>query len=256
MSYSSTTITGGQDHPFVLPFNPADTQQIIGQINTAINAGLASSSNLIPLTGHDTLSSVQGNATIDAAGAKSAAVHGTDVPFTFIGGTGPATVLGGTGNETVFGGSGRTVVHGGSAGDNLLFAGTGSATLFGGGSGDQLYAEGAKAQLLIAGAGNETLSAALSTGPVTLVGGSGHDVMIGGKGHDVFEFIKGHSGGTDVVFDFSNADKVVLSGYGPNAVAHALASQVTAHGSTTITLSDDTKITFSGLTGLKPSNFG
>lgn len=143
-----------------------------------------------------------------------------------------------------------------AAGHNLLYAGTGSATLFGGGTGDQLYAQGSKAQSLVAGDGNETLSAALSTGHVSLTGGSGQDTLIGGSGSDTFAFIKGSAGGKDLILDFNNADKVLLSGYGPDAVAKALLTQSVAHGSDTITLSDGRKITFADITSLKRNNFG
>lgn len=228
----SVTISGhAHGHP--LNYSPADTLQIIRQINAAVSAGDGSSDHLIKASGSDTLTSSHGNDTIDATGAKSTFVDGKGegVHFTFLGGAGPATVLGGTGSHA------------------------GPATVLGG-PGSQLFAEGPKAQILVAGAGNETLSAAQSTGHVTLVGGSGKDVLVGGKGPDVFEFIKGQSsGGRDLILNFDSNDKVLLSGYGPDEVSIALAHQSTHHGSVSITLSDDTKITFKDVASLKSSNF-
>ena len=57
------------------------------------------------------------------------------------------------------------------------------------------------------------------------------------------------------MLDFNSADKIDLSGFGHHAVAHALASQTVSNGSVTITLSDDTRITFSGITHLTRGNF-
>jgi hypothetical protein len=48
---------------------------------------------------------------------------------------------------------------------------------------------------------------------------------------------------------------VVLIGYGSNEVANALATQVTSGGSTTITLADGTKVSFSGVSSLNSSHF-
>jgi Ca2+-binding RTX toxin-like protein len=80
--------------------------------------------------------------------------------------------------------------------------------------------------------------------------------MTGGPGSDTFTFIAGHSGGTDLVKDFTSKDKIHLEGYGANAVTKALQTQTFAHGVLSITLSDHTKITFQGVEGLKPTNFG
>jgi len=239
-----------------------DTIAALGNGNDTIRAGaghnlitLGGGKDSLLLTGQDTVTASRGRDTIDASGAKSTLLYGGGASVIFYGGAGAATILGGWGSDTVYGGSGRLSVQGGSAGDNLLFAGTGMATLFGGGSGDRLYAQGHQAQALFAGAGNETLSAAQSSGSVSLVGGSGKTTMDGGSGADVFAFIKGKAGGQDLIVNFDSADKVLLSGYGPNAVAGVLATQSVLHGSVSITLSDNTKITFAGIASLKSSDF-
>ncbi len=46
-----------------------------------------------------------------------------------------------------------------------------------------------------------------------------------------------------------------MQGYGANAVQAALGSATVAGGSTTLTLSDHTSVTFIGVTGLNAANF-
>ena len=170
----------------------------------------------------------------------------------FVGGTGPSTLIGGSGNATVFGGSGVTLVVGG-AGGAVTYANTTSGGLF--------Y-EGLS--------GNETIDASLSKGNSSMWGGSdptGHNLLIGGTGIDFisagagadtlaggggvgwFSFFKAVVGpsANDVVSNFSSLDHLVLVGYGPGADVAAIAGATTANGSTTITLSDNTKITFTGM---------
>ena len=80
-------------------------------------------------------------------------------------------------------------------------------------------------------------------GNSTLVGGAGHETL-GGSGSYLFLFTDGSTqGGVDVVTDFSIYDTVHVSGYGESAAAIQLGAVVVS-GNTTITLSDNTKITF------------
>jgi Ca2+-binding RTX toxin-like protein len=262
--------TGGGSDTIVAAGNGGDTIRPGAGRNLVI---LGDGNDLLQLTGQDTVTGSGGHDTVDANGAKSSMIFGGSSNILFLGGAGSATIQGGCGSDTVYGGSGRLSVQGGTEGHNRLYAGTGAATLFGGGTGDQLYAQGNQAQVLFACAGNETLSAALSTGNVSLVGGSGKDQLIGGggrdtfvggsgnatmeggSGKDVFAFVNGSAGGKDLILNFGNADKIELSGYGPHAVACAVASQTVSHESVSITLMDDTRITFAGVASLKSSNF-
>ncbi len=131
------------------------------------------------------------------------------------------------------------------------------------------------AQRLVAGAGNETLSGLGATGADTFAAGSGQTQITGGLGADtfvggsgaatvhavgssnLFAFIKGSAGGTMLVNDLTNAAQVsvALSGYGPNEAANALASQVAGPNSVSVTLSDNTVVTFANITHLTGSNF-
>ena len=146
--------------------------------------------------------------------------------------------------------------------------------MFGGGSGDQLFAAGTQDQALHAGSGNVTLSGAFSSGADTFFGGSGANQMVSGlgndtfvagtgsatitagPGHDLFLFIKGAAGGTSLIENFtSGPDTVGLQGYGGGEIARVLKTQENVAGSTTIKLSDNTTITFAGVTKLTASDF-
>lgn len=68
----------------------------------------------------------------------------------------------------------------------------------------------------------------------------------GGAGSDLFVFLNGHAGGADFIQDFDSSDLVLLGGYGPNGIT----SSVSGGGNTTLTLSDNTTITFTGVSNL------
>jgi Ca2+-binding RTX toxin-like protein len=254
-----------------------------GKGNNSINAGgggnlihLGGGNDFVTSAGNDTVVTGGGHATIAAVGTHPVLVEGNGGSLFFVAAGGPATILSGTGSDTFLGAKGQAEVHGGSGGHNLLFAGTGNATLFGGGNGDRLFAEGHNAQALHAGVGNETLSGAGATGNDTFYGGAGHSQIIGGVGNDtfvagtgnatvtaashadsnLFVFTNGQAGGNDLIKGFASGQhQIDLLGYGNNEITKALKSQDTSHGSTTITLSDNTKITFAGIGQLTANDF-
>ena len=204
---------------------------------------------------------------------RSDLIFGGASQLFYVGTKGSATVFGGSGSDTFFGGAGPDVVHGGTGGSNFLVAGTGGATLFGGGNGDLLFASGTVGQELHAGAGNETLNGVLASGADTLFGGSGAVSILGGAsdtfvagtgsatvdaplGKNVFVFNDGKAGGSALIQGFaSGQDTIDLLGYGKNEVTQALKNQQAAGGSTTITLSDHTTITFAGVSSLSAADF-
>ena len=225
----------------------------------------------------DTIIAGSGSALIGVA--TGATVFGRDGNLTFVGGSGNSTVVGGTGSSTIFGGTGGGVFAGGSGGRNVIVAGAGASTLFGGGDGDVLFAQGRAGSVLVAAAtGNETLAGADSTGSNTffagggnnlLGGGAGNEVffagrgqatMIGGGGADTFAFSNGLAGGRVVIGDFNpgEGDRVTLQGYAggaQGAAQQALAGARTSGGSTSISLTDGTQITFQGTGSLSASWF-
>jgi Ca2+-binding RTX toxin-like protein len=261
--------------------NGNDSIRAFGGGNDTISTGrghsmlqLGSGSDFITTTGSDTIAAGSGSETIDAIGANDV-VYGDASKLLFLAG-GAATIFGGTGSDTVWGSTGKDLFEGGSAGNNLLQAGSGPATLFGGGNGDQLYAGGDKAQQLHAAGGNETLSGVFASGNDTFYGGSGSDQIFGSNGNstfvagtgsatvtaspgsqNLFEFMKTMGGGSELVTGLTDPSQVHIDlvGYGKNEIKFALAHQTTADGSVTITLTDNTTVTFQNIASLSASNF-
>jgi Ca2+-binding RTX toxin-like protein len=194
--------------------------------------------------------------------------------------SGSLDFVGGASASTVFGSPGASsTIHAGSGGvwyTNLgdktkIFGGSGIATLFGGSGGEIIYNSSVGGAQYEALTGNETLNAAGSSTHNLIVGGSdpkGNDLLIGGSGADTmiagsgsatmtggaggndFVFFRNFtaaSGNTDIITDFKNNDVVRLIGYGANQASISTANAVTSGGSLTLTLSDNTKITFLGL---------
>jgi Ca2+-binding RTX toxin-like protein len=183
-------------------------------------------------------------------------------PTTFVSNPGPGgsdTIVAGTGSETVFGGASDLIFAGSS---NLDFIGGMEATINGGSGHDTIFGQAGSSiayfgnagqAQIIAGSGNETLSAAGSTAGIVFFAGSGNATLSGGTGPDIFAFGHGQVGGTDLINNFNSTSQIDLLGYGPNEIAGVLASATTANGGTTITLSDNTKITLTSVSSLNSS---
>ena len=121
-------------------------------------------------------------------------------------------------------------------------AGSGSETINAGFSSanDSLSGGGVagSAVSMVGGVGSDTLGA-----------GAGTDTMTGNGGNNLFFFNQAVIAGnapTDIVTDFNTSDSVLLAGYGSSAAGAALAGATSSGGNTTLTLSDNTKITFIG----------
>ena len=265
--------------------NGNDTIVAVGAGSDSIAAGggtnniqLGAGSDSIQTTGFDIIQAGPGSATVSAVqGGHDRIVAGSGNLDVNASGNAIVVMLAGTGSDTFngAGGTGIAIIHGGTGGNNLLTAGTGPTTLFGGGSGDVLTAGGAH-QILIAGAGAETLQGA-ATGYDRLRAGAGADslgasgnynVLIGGLGtatmnasgsHNEFLFINAGKtgGGSDTITGFNSTDKIAVYAYAPGEVVYAVNHQTPlAGGSTTVTLTDNTKITFTGLSAqLTAQNF-
>lgn len=199
---------------------------IAGGGNNFIGIGRRSGNHLV-LTdaGNDTIKALSGNDSIGAGLGSNLVILGGGNDLVDV--TGCDTVRAGSGQDTV------TVEKGGEAvvyGDfgQLSFVDYGAAsTVFGGG------------------------------GSATLQAGSGSDVFVAGQGADSFVFLNGAAGGNTEIQDFTlGVDKVVLQGYGPDEVAQALQNATVSCGSVTLRLSDNTTITFDGITRLGTSSFG
>ncbi len=238
-------------------------------------------------SGRSTVVSGSGGATVNAgSGAStvfggsgsqaSSIVYGGNGRLLFVGGADASTVFGGSGGADLFSGNSSGAFYGSRAGNGLLCAGTGAVTLVGGGAGDQLFSSDRGGNVLAAGAGNETLIGSashggdliftgaagtsatvwLGYGSDTLFAGGGTAMISGGRNADLYSFSAGDAGGADVVYDFkAGADHIALQGYGPNAANAAIASAEAAGGSTTFTLSDNTRVTLVNVAALQRSFF-
>lgn len=189
------------------------------------------------------------------------------------GGSGSDTVAAFHGHLTATGGSGHVLFVGSPDGGNVITAGSGSATIFGRADGDVLTAAGSAPDYIVGGAGAETINGAGSTGANLFYAGPGRELIIGGggitgiaagPGADTIVAGMGallisitHGDATDALlrnFDITG-DFLTLAGFAPGEATRAVAHQVTAGGSTTVTLSDGARITFAGILHIPDSVF-
>ena len=199
----------------------------------------------------NTITAGAGSASVTAAGGSF--VNGGSGDLTFVGGAGASTIIGSSGDLTVFGGTGATSLFGG-AGGTFTYVNTTPGGLFytGGPGGETLDASLSKGSALIL-AGQDTAGQSSLVGGVgndALVAGGGSTTLVGGGGADFFDFYSqlGGAASQNVIGDFSAIDNVMLVNYAPGEAAAAIAGATVSGSSTTITLSDHTTITFTGVT--------
>jgi len=277
----ATPTTGGGGFSFVTGSGNDTVIAATGDNTISAGAGhnllfTSGSNDVIYSNGDDTVVGGAGPGLTDTVfgGAGSTFIGAGAKNLNFVGGSGPVTVLAGSGSETVVAGLGGGLIAGGTAGNNVLTGGNGpvGTTMFGGGDGDLLSARGSGTSILVAGAGNETLTGAGSTGSnaffttsgnASIQGGPGNDVIFadsgnatvdGGTGADLIAIVNGRAGGNLLLSNFSSTegDKVTLQGYSAEDVADAIRQ---AGSSGTITLTDNTKITFGSLSSVASNNF-
>jgi Ca2+-binding RTX toxin-like protein len=209
-----------------------------------LGAGLTAFISSGSANGSDTITSV-GSGSETVFGGTQEVISAGNSKLEFIGNTGSTTINGGAGTDTVYTQNNSQVTYFGAAGTADLIAGNGNSTLnaFSATAGTGFVATGGSSTM-IGGSGNDTFFA-----------GSGSTQITGEGGTNQYAFINGEAGGSEVITDFKSGDLVVLIGYGANTeVANALATVKTAGGFTTMTLGDNTKITFIGTPTLNASN--
>lgn len=209
---------------------------------------LGSGSYAVNSYGGDIIGAGSGSETIGLTGTTGDTISAGSSHLLFLGSNAASTVDGSLGSVTIFGDGGW--FKGGAVGHNYINSGLGAATLIAAGDGDTLVGMGNAGHVFYAASGNETLDGSLSIGNDTFFAGTGNATITAGVvGRDVFGFIDSLAGGSDLIRNFvQGQDTVDLFGYGSNAVANALNSQVfnPTTQTATITLSDGTKITFTG----------
>ncbi len=105
------------------------------------------------------------------------------------------------------------------------------------------------------------------SGSDQIFGGSGNNTFVGGTGaatvtaspdaKNLFDLMKTLGGGSELVTGFTDASQVriELLGYSTSEVKYALDHQKVTDGSVTVTLSDNTMVTFQNVGALSSSNF-
>ena len=256
----------GDSHSFSRePASAATTATATLSGSQAVLFGAAGNTVVSDVGLQDTVAGGVGAMTVGAgSGSSQLVVFGGTGPLAFIGGSGTATVTGGASGQITGGAGGLTFVAAASSGA-MLSAGSGGATLFGAANAAVSLGGSAGATIFVAATGNETLNGAASGADNTLWSGSGHDVLVGGSGNDMlaggagsatlsgggganlFFVTDGHAGGALTITDFTSQDQAGLFGYGGAAASTALRGAASAGGNTTLTLSDNTQITFLGV---------
>jgi len=225
-------------------------QTIDANTDTASGAGSQLSVVLLGSSTDDLITGGLGGSIVYDYSAGGNTVDGGAGAMFFVGGTNVA--------DTILGGSGELVAYG-NAGDSLTFA-------------NELGVTGGLSEL-IAGSGDETLSGAGATSGVALFGSTdtaANDILTGGAGNDTLQagvgnetltggagtnlFVLNHladAGGNITIADFaaSATNEIAFGNYSPSDVASALAAGVETDGNFVITLSDNTTVTFTGVTG-------
>jgi hypothetical protein len=232
-----------------VPSGVTGSQVTISQAGALARTGSAFASVLI--TGsHDTLIAGSGGVSLVATGSDARVATLAGVSDTLdlrnsgtvlsaghdsISAAGTVWVVA-SGQDTIHAGAGRTDLTGRAGGASTVVGG-GGGFIYDGQGGALDYTGGAGSALIKAGAGEATIR--FGTGATTLTLGAGAARLI---------FTGGH-GGSDTIQGFDpKRDTITYQGF----TASAVASQATSAGATRLTLTDGTKITFLGGSGLPP----
>ena len=205
------------------------------------------------------------------AGTGHAFVFGGAGLTEFLGGSADSDFNGGDGAAIDFAGAGGGLITGGagtgifvSEGHTTITAGYGASQMYVG-NGDVVSLVGGANNVVGAATGNVTLNGVNSTGNNLFLLGAGVDSVRGGQGSDVFYLGGGfgqitggggrdvyaavaNTGGLDIIHGFRpGTDQLVLNGFGASEAQTALVTQLNGGGSTTLNLTDGTKMTFLGV---------
>jgi hypothetical protein len=178
-------------------------------------------------------------------------------------GSGSCTLAGGNGNNNFLvadnaasdvlaaGGGYETLLGGSSTGGNQYFAGPGN-TVIQAGLGNDVVTMDAGNTTVFAGAHTLTFADA----PGIVVASSGQQTIMGGGPSEIYGFTSAAGGGSTLIVNFNpTQDQIALWNYSSSVLNAALAGQTTSGGNTTVTLPDNTRITFLGVQNVTSSSF-
>lgn len=251
LSDNSLVVDNGSNQKITVGSNST----VIGGIQDSIT--LTGTSGTVSGGESGTISAAQGNFVVAQTKDADINIGGN---LTFLNGTGNTTIT--AGQSTIYGASGLDLHLNSASGTSLFVATIGNQTLDGASSAFGIHAfgsdYGATTQTFIGGSAADTLVA--GTGNATMTGGSG--------AANIFGFRNGVAGSDYTITDFGKAagNKVLLvhydeaflhngTGYTKESFQKVLDAATHDHGNTTITLSDNSRITFVGVDKLTVDQF-
>lgn len=240
--------------------------------NTSVNDSSAGRNN-VHVGNNDTITggvqdtiSAAGNLQVNGGSGNHITVNG---PLTFLGGSGDTVLqsenasIYGTGNSTyhyVGTNQGATQLYfNGEQPDSKGITHFDSKDTTGGG-GHILFDASSSHNSLVANVGNgDTVQGGSASDTISVHNMNEHDAatLSGGSGApNLFQFLN-DKGGQYTITDFGSAagNKVGISSSNMGNIQHILDSSTVSGGDTTISLDDQTKITFLHTTHLKPTDF-
>jgi hypothetical protein len=233
--------------------NGANDEVIATASGQTVNGGTNTNSNLTvvlgPTSSNDLVNGGAGTSIVYDSSSGNTVDGGTGGMW-FVGGAGISATLNADGGQlAVFGAAGDSINVGSSTGVT-----TGLTALIAGSGAESLGGAGAVSTLALFGSSDTAASDTLTggSGNDTLVAGVGNETLTGGAGANVFLLDTATGGGGNItISDFlaSSTNTVAFEGYTPSDVASALASGTETNGNFTIILSDNTTVTFTGVTG-------
>ncbi|PSB28947.1 calcium-binding protein, partial [filamentous cyanobacterium Phorm 46] len=185
-----------------------DNDTVIGGAGSDVCMGDDGDDSVMGGDGDDSVMGGAGSDTV-IGGAGSDVCMGDDGDDSVMGGAGDDTLMGGSGNDVCMGDDGDDSVMGGD-GDDTLMGGAGKDTLVAGDGNDMVDGGDGDDSVVGGGSGNDTLMG--GSGNDTIVGGTGNHTCTGGAGDDVFVIGDRNSGPNSVITDYTDNDKLLLSG--------------------------------------------
>jgi fibronectin-binding autotransporter adhesin len=278
------TLVNASNKSFVSTQQEASATITLSGSNSTVFGGTGTLNMSVSGSG-DTVFAGTGAATVQT-GSNPLVFGPSGGNLNFVGGAGTPTVVGGKGgtvNATV--GSGGIIFSAGVSNNSTVTSGIGQATIFGGSGsvvnfigtapgGAQLHAYEGNETLIGSGSTTNNLyyGSSIASATANFVGGTGNDTfyvgdnaetLSGGGGKDTFVFLNqvtslnGGGAAHITLTDFAQDDTIFMVGYSSahgglsNVIATATGPAISGSGTgLTLTLSDNTTVTFSNLTSV------